>query len=126
MERRQLESLLTAVERGECSVEEALERLRGLPFEDLGFARLDHHRALRTGFPEVVFAQGKSLEHLTAIAERLAVSGANLLVTRLDPDAGTTLARRISGFEYHALGRIGRKAGSHPAPAGHGTVLVVS
>ena len=126
MERRQLESLLAAVERGECSVEEALERLRALPFEDLGFARLDHHRALRTGFPEVVFAQGKSLEHLTAITERLAASGANLLVTRLDPEAGTALARRIPGFEYHTLAGIGRKAGSHPAPAGSGTVLVVS
>ena len=51
MERRQLAELLAAVQRGDCSIDDALARLRGMPFEDLGFARLDHHRALRNGFP---------------------------------------------------------------------------
>src|SRR5439155_1304880 len=68
MERRQLTELLTAVQRGECSIDAALARLRGMPFEDLGFARLDHHRALRNGFPEVILGEGKSPEQLIAIA----------------------------------------------------------
>jgi len=60
MERRQLAELLTAVQRGDCSIDQALARLRAMPFEDLGFARLDHHRALRNGFPEVILGEGRA------------------------------------------------------------------
>ena len=68
MERSQLAELLAAVQRGDCSVDDALVRLRGMPFEDLGFAKLDHHRALRNGFPEVILGEGKSPEQVIAIA----------------------------------------------------------
>src|SRR6184192_2197604 len=94
MERRQLAELLAAVQRGDCSIDDALARLRGMPFEDLGFARLDHHRALRNGFPEVILGEGKSPEQLIAIAERMAAAGSRVLVTRLAPRAGSVSWRR--------------------------------
>ena len=88
MERRRLHELLAAVQRGECAIDDALERLRNLPYEDLGFAKLDHHRALRNGFPEVVLGEGKSPEQVIAIAERMAATSTNVLVTRLAPEVG--------------------------------------
>ena len=126
MERRQLAELLAAVQRGECSIDAALARLRGMPFEDLGFARLDHHRALRNGFPEVILGEGKSPEQLIAIAERMAAAGSRVLVTRLGPEGGERLLAALPGFEYHPTPRLAlRRAGSAP-PTGRGTVLVVS
>src|SRR5437870_727923 len=111
---------------GECSIDAALARLRGMPFEDLGFARLDHHRALRNGFPEVILGEGKSPEQLIAIAERMAAAGSRVLVTRLGPEGGERLLAALPGFEYHATPRLAlHRAGSAP-PTGRGTVLVVS
>jgi len=126
MERRQLAELLAAVQRGDCSIDQALARLRAMPFEDLGFARLDHHRALRNGFPEVILGEGKSPEQLIAIAERMAAAGSRVLVTRLGPEGGERLLAALPGFEYHPTPRLAlRRAGSAP-PTGRGTVLVVS
>ena len=126
MERSQLAELLAAVQRGDCSIDQALARLRAMPFEDLGFARLDHHRALRNGFPEVILGEGKSPEQLIAIAERMAAAGSRVLVTRLGPEGGERLLAALPGFEYHPTPRLAlRRAGSAP-PTGRGTVLVVS
>ena len=126
MERKQLADLLDAVRRGDCPVDEALDRLRGMPYEDLGFAKLDHHRALRNGFPEVVLGEGKSAEQVIAIAERMAAAGSNVLITRLAPEVGTRLREALPEFEYHAVPRLALRR-LHPAPAsGRGTVLVVS
>src|SRR5207244_1425985 len=102
MERRQLAELLAAVQRGDCSIDDALARLRGMPFEDLGFARLDHHRALRNGFPEVILGEGKSPEQVIAIAERMAAAGSRVLVTRLAPEAGERLLAALPGVGYGA------------------------
>ena len=68
MEKEKIIGLLAKVRRKEVSVEEAVERLRHLPYEDLGFARVDHHRTIRTGFPEVIFCQGKTDRQIIAIA----------------------------------------------------------
>ena len=126
MDRERLADLLAAVQGGTCPVDEALERLRTLPYEDLGFARVDHHRGLRNGFPEVVFGQGKTPEQVVAIAERLVAAGGNVLVTRLDPAAATTLVAAIGGFEYHPLPRLAVRWDRRiEAPAG-GPVLVIS
>lgn len=125
MDRERLAALLDAVRRGECPVDDALARLRSLPYEDLGFARLDHHRSLRNGFPEVVFGQGKTPEQIVAIAERLAAANDAVLVTRLDADAAARLVAAVPGFEYHPLARVAvRRAATEPR--GEGTVLVVS
>ena len=126
MERERLAQLLRAVQRGECPVEEALDRLRSMPYEDLGFAKLDHHRALRNGFPEVVLGEGKSPEQVFAIAERMAAAGSNVLVTRLAAEVGEELVARLPGFEYHATPRLAVRRARVVEPGGRGTVLVVS
>jgi NCAIR mutase (PurE)-related protein len=100
-----LKELLASVEAGALSVDEALARLRDLPYEDLGYAALDHHRTLRTGFPEVVFGQGKTPEQIAAIAERLAANGDRLLVTRADVDAYRAVKKRLPDAAYNATAR---------------------
>jgi len=126
MDRARLTELLEAVRAGECSIDAGLERLRALPFEDMGFAKLDHHRALRTGFPEVVLGEGKRPEQVLAIAERLAATDATVLVTRLVPEVGEQLVAAIDGFQYHPVPRLAVRPGRMPAGATRGTVLVLS
>ena len=77
MHRLQIEALLKEVSEGRTGVNDALVRLRDLPFEDLGFAKVDHHRALRTGMPEVIFAEGKTTAQVAAIFSRMAQAGGN-------------------------------------------------
>jgi pyridinium-3,5-biscarboxylic acid mononucleotide synthase len=126
MDRRLLEELLESVRRGECPVDRALDRLRALPYEDLGFAQLDHHRALRNGFPEVVFGEGKTVEQVIAIAERLAAAGGNVLVTRIAADAATRLVAAVPGFVHDPTARLAFRRARDTPPTGRGTVLVVS
>jgi NCAIR mutase (PurE)-related protein len=87
------------------SLEEALERLRHLPYEDIGFADVDHHRALRRGFPEVILGEGKSKEQVVAIAERLAAHSDRLLITRLEVEAYRAVKERLPDARYHADAR---------------------
>lgn len=105
---------------------EALERLRHLPFEDLGFARLDNHRGLRRGVPEVVFGEGKSADQIAVIGERMAAAGVNLIVTRLAPDKARTLKRKLPALAYHEDAEIGMVTGEQAEVRGHGTVIVLS
>jgi pyridinium-3,5-biscarboxylic acid mononucleotide synthase len=126
MDREQLAELLAAVRSGACPIDEALRRLRTMPFEDLGFAKLDHHRALRNGFPEVILGEGKSTEQVVAIAERMAATGSNVLVTRLAAPAAAELLAAVPGFEYHASPRIALRRARPVKIIGRGPVLVVS
>jgi pyridinium-3,5-biscarboxylic acid mononucleotide synthase len=126
MDRERLAELLRALVRGETAVDEALDRLRTLPFEDLGFARLDHHRALRNGFGEVVFGAGKSPEELVAIVTRLAAASGRVLATRVAPDAAAALARDVPGVVYHPRARVAVRDDVGPTPLAAGPVLVVS
>ncbi len=91
-----LQELLAAVSRGDTSVEEALADLRSLPFRDLGFAKLDTHRPLRTGHPEVVFGAGKTPDQLVEIVDALAETGNPVLVTRLAPEGKAALEARFT------------------------------
>jgi NCAIR mutase (PurE)-related protein len=100
-----LKALLSAVAGGQTPVESALERLRALPFEDLGFATVDHHRQLRCGHPEVIFCQGKTVEHVVGIAERLAARGASVLATRTSVEQRAALRERFPGAVINELGR---------------------
>src|ERR1700722_2949752 len=86
MDRHSIETLLNEVREGRTPVSEALDRLRDLPFEDLGFAKLDHHRALRTGMPEVIFGAGKTAAQVATIFSRMAHAGGNVLATRVSRD----------------------------------------
>jgi pyridinium-3,5-biscarboxylic acid mononucleotide synthase len=97
-----IEALLQRVQRGEITPAEAAQSLRHLPFEDLGFAKVDHHRHLRRGFPEVVFGSGKTPEQILAIVDRLASHGQNALVTRTTPEVSALVASRHPRAEFHA------------------------
>jgi NCAIR mutase (PurE)-related protein len=96
-----LRALLQEVREGRTSPEEALERLRNLPFEDLGFAKVDHHRALRRGFPEAVFGAGKTPAQVRAIVESITARGQNVLVTRASREVFEAVAALRPETEYH-------------------------
>jgi NCAIR mutase (PurE)-related protein len=126
METERLRRLLETVQSGAVSIEDALTSLRDLPFEDLGFANIDHHRALRNGFPEVIFGQGKTVEQIVSIAERLCAAGARVLATRLETDAVSALCTHFPTAQPHPLARLvvipaSSAVPSHPV---RGTVLV--
>jgi NCAIR mutase (PurE)-related protein len=120
-----LRRLLDDVRTGRRTIESALEGLRDLPYEDLGFAKVDHHRSIRQGAAEVVFAPGKTNAQVAAIAQRLASAGHAVVVTRLDRDAARAVAKRVRGFRYLADARIGWRPG-RARRAALGRVLVVS
>jgi NCAIR mutase (PurE)-related protein len=124
MNRLQIESILKEVSDGRTGVGDALERLKDLPFEDLGFAKLDHHRALRTGMPEVIFAAGKTTAQVAAIFERMAKAGGNVLATRASREAFEAVAAVEPAAIYHEAARAITLAQAPTAP-GAGTVAVV-
>ena len=126
MRREHVRDLLDQVANGALGVDEALGRLSFPPAESLGFATIDHHRALRQGFPEVVFGEGKTPEQVLEIASRIAERGEGLLITRLSAEAAVLLASRFQSIELNALGRTAYLAPSQPTPVGRGTVLVVT
>jgi pyridinium-3,5-biscarboxylic acid mononucleotide synthase len=117
--------LLTEVRRGKVTVSQALARLRHLPFEDLGFAKVDHHRALRQGFPEVIMGQGKEPKEIAAIVRALRRRKANVLVTRLSAEKMALVKKLVSGLKYHAVARAVTWVGKPIKITGKGTVLVV-
>ena len=124
MERAQIEAILNEVREGRTGVDEALERLKVLPFEDLGFAKLDHHRPLRTGMPEVVFASGKTDEQVAKIFARMAAAGGNVLATRASRTCFEAVVESEPRAEYHETARC-ITLSQAPAIAGKGTVAVV-
>ena len=129
MTREEIRSLLEDVRAGIATPEAAHERilqyLRQAPFENLGFARVDHHRRIRQGFPEVIFGPGKTPDQIAAIAERIVSAGHSLLVTRTDAAAHAAVAARISDAVFHPLARTITRAGQNSTP-GKGTILVVA
>lgn len=126
MDRARLHELLAQVRDRTIDVDQALDTLKTLPFEDLGFARVDHHRALRKGFPEVIFGQGKTARQISEIVQCIAANGQLALVTRLDEIKAQEVKLEIPSLRYYPDGRIGA-LGEPPAPAaGQGTLLVVA
>ncbi|MGH7663817.1 MAG: nickel pincer cofactor biosynthesis protein LarB [Gemmatimonadaceae bacterium] len=126
MRRHRIRDLLGQVASGSIDVEGALDRLAFDPVESLPFATIDHGRSLRHGFPEVILAEGKTVEQVVAIAERLAERGDGFLVTRADGGARSALAHRFTGCEVNPIGRTVHLAGNAPAPRGVGTVLIIT
>src|SRR3954463_12773036 len=100
-----LRKLFQQVRAGKLSPDEAVERLRHFPFEDLGFAKVDHHRALRQGMPEVIFSQGKTPGQVAEIFARLAEHGRNVLATRATEDQYTAVSARLKKTEYCPVAR---------------------
>ncbi len=124
MNRLQIETLLTEVREGRTNVDEALDRLRDLPFEDLGFAKLDHHRHLRTGMPEVIFAAGKSTAQVATIFAHMAKAGGNVLATRVTREMVETIQAEEPRAEFHEMARA-ITLSQAPTDPGKGTVGVV-
>ena len=105
MDQNQLRALLEEVRAGAVDIDAALDRLRHLPFEDLGFAKVDHHRALRHGMPEVIFGPGKTADQISSIAAALLAKARNVLVTRIPPEIAERLQQEHPGAEYFAASR---------------------
>ena len=105
MDQEQLRSLFEQVRSGAVDIDAAMSRMRHMPYEDLGFAKVDHHRALRHGMPEVVFAQGKTPEQVTAIARSLLENSPNVLITRADRACAALVNGELAGGEYFPLSR---------------------
>jgi pyridinium-3,5-biscarboxylic acid mononucleotide synthase len=101
MDQERLKDLLKRFKDGETSLDEVIEWLRHLPFESLGFANVDHHRAIRQGFPEVILGQGKTPEQIAAIAEKLLEGSSNLLITRSNPEAYEHVKAIAPNAAYH-------------------------
>jgi NCAIR mutase (PurE)-related protein len=124
----QLEGLLADVAAGRLAPQAALDRLRHFPFEDLPFARIDHHRSLRQGHPEVVFCEGKTADQVVGICERLEAATGSFLGTRASEQVATSLKARFPRLVWNPLARTvhlpppGRAGGS----TGTGTILVAS
>src|SRR2546423_1596511 len=103
MTQDQLRGILEEVRSGATPIDSAIERMKHLPFEDLGFAKLDHHRALRHGLTEVILGKGKTPEQVLAIASRLLQKSSNLLVTRADREIANALKEIAIETEYFPL-----------------------
>ena len=124
MDRLGIEALLNDVREGRTEVSQALDRLRDLPFEDLGFAKLDHHRSLRTGMPEVVFSAGKTASQVSQIFARMAHAGGNVLATRASREMFEAVAAVEPRAVYEEVARAITLTQAATVP-GKGTVNVV-
>ena len=125
MNAESIRTLFEKVRRGKLLPDEAVERLRHMPFEDLGFAKVDHHRVLRTGMPEVVFGLGKTPAQVAQIFARLAKHGGNVLATRVNEEQSAAVKKRLPKAEYRELARailLRRDRKKY----GKGTIVVVS
>jgi len=122
----ELTRILESVQKGSCTIEEATEALKELPFKDLGFAKIDMHRAIRQRFPEVIYAPGKTLVQIQDIARNLAEKSGNILVSRAGAEVYSALREIMpESVEYHAQARI-VVIKRQPLPVNNGLILVIS
>jgi NCAIR mutase (PurE)-related protein len=126
MDRERLRALLDSVRRGEIETEQALERLAQLPFVDTPHARVDTHRALRQGLPEVVYGPGKTAEQVAEVVQAQREASLDVLVTRLEADVAERVNARVAGGRYDATARLLWFGPAEPRVTGKGTILVVS
>ncbi|PID55806.1 1-(5-phosphoribosyl)-5-amino-4-imidazole-carboxylate carboxylase [candidate division KSB3 bacterium] len=106
MDIQQLYKLLHDLQEKHIDIDSAVETLKALPYHDMGFAKIDTHRHLRLGVPEVIFCQGKRLDQIVRIAERLVQDNKNIMATRADPEVFDAIQQRIGHAEYSDLARI--------------------
>jgi pyridinium-3,5-biscarboxylic acid mononucleotide synthase len=126
MTEKRIREILDGVASGKLAPQAAFRHLRELPFEDLGFAKVDNHRSVRRGIPEVVFGESKTAEQLAAIGLRVLASGTNLIITRLDAAKAGAVKKKIKGLVYHRDARIGAVVKERREPSGQGLVMVLS
>ena len=123
---RRLEELLKRVKAGKTTLDEAMAELKSLPFEDLGYARIDHHRSLRKGFPEVIWGEGKTSGQIVSIMKQLRAKGQNILITRLEEKKAKAIQRVFPRSQYYPGSKVLTHL-THPVKSeGKGTILVIT
>jgi NCAIR mutase (PurE)-related protein len=125
MDINDLKHLLTAVQTGDLSIDEGLERLSKLPFEDAGIAMVDHHRALRQGVPEVILGESKSAEQIAIIVQKMLTHGDNILATRVSSEKAEILSNNYPDGEYDSLARTFILQQKPFEDLGRGKILVI-
>lgn len=125
MDSTSLRKLFDQVRTGKLGPDEAVARLRHLPFEDLGFAKVDHHRRIRAGMPEVIFSKGKTAQQVAQIFKRLAAQGGNVLATKAESSQFRAVKKLVRQAQYRELARA-IILQQDPAIYGKGTIVVVS
>ncbi|MGK2907439.1 MAG: nickel pincer cofactor biosynthesis protein LarB [Desulfuromonadales bacterium] len=125
MDSNDLKHLLTAVQAGDLSIDEGLERLRALPFEDIGIAMIDHHRALRQGVPEVVLGESKSAGQIATIVRHMAAHGDNVLVTRISSEKAEILTKSHANGKHDPTARTFALQQKPFEDLGRGKVLII-
>ena len=126
MDQNTLRDILVSLRKGEITVEESLERLKTLPFEDLGFACIDHHRDLRTGLSEVIFGEGKKVSEILTIMERMLHQEENVLVTRLSLEKAGEIQNKFPESTYYEKARALTMIKCPVDVLGRGSILVIS
>ena len=121
-----LKDLLNKLKDGTIEIDEAIQKLKLLPFEDIGFASIDHHRQLRRGFPEVIYAHGKRVEEIIAIIEKMADKDENILITRLTDNKAKSIKKQFPSSDYYPTSRILTIEVKPREKQGKGTILVIS
>ena len=124
MDSTHLKKLLQQVRSGSVSVQHAFQQLRTLPYEDVGFASIDHHRSVRQGFPEVIFCEGKTKTQVTTIARSLIKKGNSLLATHVQPEVARALTKCIPKAVYHQDARV--VSVQKKKPVRRGNIVIVT
>ncbi|HXU09510.1 MAG TPA: nickel pincer cofactor biosynthesis protein LarB, partial [Blastocatellia bacterium] len=125
MNRERIKKLLEQVQAGRVNVDEAIDKMTSLPYEDLSFARVDHHRDLRLGFPEVILGQGKTTEQIIQISERILTNSSNLLISRTTEEVFAAVREIASDAEFHADARMISVIRDR-TERGDGTIAIIS
>jgi len=126
MNEKDIKSILTKVRKGGLTVDEAVQSLRVLPFEDVGFATIDHHRTIRTGFPEVIFGQGKTAAHIIEIMKKMSAQKSHVLATRLDEKKAKLIKKAFRKSIFHPASGSLTLASGPVEQRGRGSILVIS
>lgn len=121
-----LKELLENVKKGNLEIDDALQTLKTLPFEDLGYAKVDHHRHIRNGYPEVIYCEGKTDEHIIGIVEKMNQKSSNILGTRAKKETYEKLKKLYPNCEYEELSRIIKIKNSSIENKGKGKIIVVT
>ncbi len=126
MDIKKLKQLLDSVHSSQISVDEALAQLKDLPYQDISYARVDHHRSLRNGFPEVIFGQGKSVEQIIGIMEAMVSKNDTIMVTRLKKEKADRITKRFVDSIYHPDAKVLIYSSNPIEITGKGTIVVVT
>jgi NCAIR mutase (PurE)-related protein len=126
VEEDSIKELLVRVKAGDVSVDDALQKLKDLPFEDIGLACIDHHRSLRRGLSEVIYGEGKEVDDILAIMDKMLARRENIMVTRVSKDKAEKIGLKHPETKFYPKARVLTLIQNAPRPRGRGTILVVS